>query len=486
MTTSTTQFPITGSAIFSHRVLDAATTRLVIRLLIDAITIAFGLIVVVVLRSQLPLVHHWLQGTSKDLTATLLGYLGIFLWIAYRYGLYRAESLSNRFQEQRLIVQSCLSTGLILCGVLFLFHTQFSRWLVLLLVICPSGTLCLERTVRRVLQAGKSTDVVTRNVAILGVNQLCYALSEHMNQNPQFGYNFVGFVNFPGSKHVWDVAEGTILGSVVDLEIVVRRYFVEEIVIAEFYPTEKALELIEVARELDVDVRAISGYYPEFTAHTRMERLGVFPVTPLHRCASRTIGQFFKRIGDIVLAAIALIIAALPMALVALAIKLDTDGPVFYASMRIGKRGRPFRCYKFRTMVANADALKKCLLSQNEREGVLFKMANDPRVTRLGRFLRKYSIDELPQLANVLAGDMSMVGPRPPIEDEVEKYQIEHLHRLQVLPGLTGLWQVQARKDRSFSKYIALDMAYVENWNFWLDLKILLRTVDVVLRGTGV
>jgi lipopolysaccharide/colanic/teichoic acid biosynthesis glycosyltransferase len=137
-------------------------------------------------------------------------------------------------------------------------------------------------------------------------------------------------------------------------------------------------------------------------------------------------------------------------------------------------------------MVANADQLRTTLDPLNERDGVLFKVKNDPRVTRLGRFLRKYSLDELPQFFNVLRGEMSLVGPRPPIATEVEKYQLEHLRRLEVLPGLTGLWQVQARQDSSFEKYIALDTAYVENWSFWLDLKILCLTAEVVLRGTGV
>jgi lipopolysaccharide/colanic/teichoic acid biosynthesis glycosyltransferase len=129
--------------------------------------------------------------------------------------------------------------------------------------------------------------------------------------------------------------------------------------------------------------------------------------------------------------------------------------------------------------------MKKDLAAMNERDGVLFKLSNDPRVTRIGKLLRKYSIDELPQLLNVLRGEMSMVGPRPPLASEVEKYELEHLRRLDVLPGITGLWQVQARRDSSFAKYIALDTSYVENWSFWLDMKILLRTVGVVLAGTG-
>jgi lipopolysaccharide/colanic/teichoic acid biosynthesis glycosyltransferase len=188
---------------------------------------------------------------------------------------------------------------------------------------------------------------------------------------------------------------------------------------------------------------------------------------------------------DILLSLLALMVTAPLMLAVAIAVKLESEGPILYVSDRIGKRGRVFLCFKFRTMVNNADNMKKDLTALNERDGILFKVSNDPRVTRLGRFLRKYSLDELPQFLNVLRGEMSIVGPRPPIASEVEKYELEHFRRLEVLPGLTGLWQVQARHDPSFAKYIALDTAYVENWSFWLDLRILVQTANVVVRGTG-
>jgi len=179
-------------------------------------------------------------------------------------------------------------------------------------------------------------------------------------------------------------------------------------------------------------------------------------------------------------------IAAFPlMAVIAVAVLLDSRGPIFYVSERIGKRGRVFPCFKFRTMVKDAEKKKRDLAALNERDGILFKVSNDPRVTRVGRILRKYSLDELPQFFNVFRGEMSVVGPRPPIASEVEKYELEHFRRLEVLPGLTGLWQVHARQDSSFAKYIELDTAYVENWSFWLDVKILMRTAHVVLRGTG-
>jgi lipopolysaccharide/colanic/teichoic acid biosynthesis glycosyltransferase len=192
-----------------------------------------------------------------------------------------------------------------------------------------------------------------------------------------------------------------------------------------------------------------------------------------------------KRACDFGLASFFIVVLLPTFLIIPLLIRLDSPGPVFYISRRIGKKGRVFACLKFRTMVANADQLRPTLTALNERDGILFKITKDPRLTKLGRILRKYSLDELPQLFNVLRGDMSMVGPRPPLANEVGQYELEHFRRLEVLPGITGLWQVHARQDPSFNRYVALDLAYIENWSLWLDLKILLRTAEVVLRGTG-
>jgi len=243
--------------------------------------------------------------------------------------------------------------------------------------------------------------------------------------------------------------------------------------------------MIEEAHATGIDARVVPGLYDGLVWNTRVECIGQFPAIRLRRCGV-AIGDFLlKRALDIMLSTLALLVLWPVMVLLAIAIELESRGPVFYRAQRIGFKGRTFVCYKFRTMCPDADARKEELKHRNERDGILFKIADDPRVTRLGRFLRKYSIDELPQLYNVLRGEMSMVGPRPPVASEVEQYDLVHLRRLDVLPGMTGLWQVEARQDPSFDSYISLDTAYVENWSLWLDLKILVRTIGVVLSGTG-
>jgi len=163
----------------------------------------------------------------------------------------------------------------------------------------------------------------------------------------------------------------------------------------------------------------------------------------------------------------------------------DSDGPALYRCRRMGKKGKGFVCYKFRTMIENADSLKDSLRHLNERDGAIFKISRDPRITRVGKVLRKYSLDELPQLWNVLRGDMSLVGPRPHPIDDYNKYGLEHLRRLDVTPGITGLWQVTARRNPSFEKSVALDVEYIENWSMWMDIGILFRTFSVVVGGSG-
>jgi lipopolysaccharide/colanic/teichoic acid biosynthesis glycosyltransferase len=173
------------------------------------------------------------------------------------------------------------------------------------------------------------------------------------------------------------------------------------------------------------------------------------------------------------------------LATIAFCIKLDSRGSVLYRAQRAGRKGRLFCCYKYRTMVSNADELKNNLRKSNQRSGPFFKIAADPRITRLGHFLRRYSLDELPQLWNVLKGDMSLVGPRPHPLDDVAAYEVEHLARLDVTPGITGLWQVTARRDPSFQRGMELDREYIRTWSLGSDMRILLKTFLAVVRGSG-
>jgi exopolysaccharide biosynthesis polyprenyl glycosylphosphotransferase len=417
----------------------------------------------------------------------LLGFLLTLLFVLRRYGLYNGVPDRSGLHEQRLIVQACLTAGVLLCGWLYLVHNlEVSRIFVVILVGTTGVALGVRRALwRKVRFARYAKGIETRNVVILGTNELSLAIGRQIEADYHLGYRLCGFLHAHGAQDSPEVPADRIVGSIERLRELTRLHFIDELVIAQPCPIEMVVGLLEEAHDVEIDIRAVSGFYGELAQNAPLEYLGAYPVVSLHRCDPRTFALLMKRVVDIALSLAALLVVSPIMLLIALIVVIDSRGPIFYVSERIGKRGRVFPCFKFRTMVRDAEARKRDLAKLNERDGILFKMTKDPRVTRVGRYLRKYSLDELPQFFNVLRGEMSIVGPRPPIASEVAKYALEHFRRLEVLPGLTGLWQVQARHDSSFARYIALDTAYVENWSFLLDLKILLRTAQVVIKGTG-
>jgi exopolysaccharide biosynthesis polyprenyl glycosylphosphotransferase len=439
--------------------------------------------------AKLPYFRDWPINVTQHSSDAwyLLGFLLVLMAVLRRYGLYNGVPDRSAAHEQRLIAQASLTAGLLLCGWLYMAHNaELSRLLVVVLVVTTAVALGIRRAVWRAVRFARyAKGVETRNVVILGTNHLSSAMGQQIEDDYHLGYRLCGFIAAPGCDGEGEVPSKRVLGHLDRLRELTRMHFIDELVIAQPCPLETVIDLVEEAHDLEIDVRAISGFYGELTHNASIEYLGAYPVVSLHRRNPRILAFFLKRVVDIALSLTALIAVFPLMLVISIAVLIDSRGPIFYVSERIGKRGRVFPCFKFRTMVRDAEAKKRELAKHNERDSILFKMTKDPRVTRTGRFLRKYSLDELPQFFNVLRGEMSIVGPRPPIASEVAKYALEHFRRLEVLPGLTGLWQVQARHDSSFARYIALDTAYVENWSFWLDLKILLRTAQVVLRGTG-
>jgi exopolysaccharide biosynthesis polyprenyl glycosylphosphotransferase len=331
-----------------------------------------------------------------------------------------------------------------------------------------------------------------RNVLIFGWSPAAEMLGRHFIDHQLSGYVLKGFLDRrqPGGASDMDGTERRgvavkSIGHMDDLSDIVRAHFIDEILV--FLPEERELvkELITESRRSGLNLRVVPDSYDGLALGAPIEHLGPFPAIQIHERPMPIFGLILKRCLDVLGSALALLLCSPLSLLIALAIRLDSSGPVLYRSERIGRKGTPFACFKFRTMVQNADALKDRLHDLNERSGVLFKIRNDPRITRVGRFLRKYSLDEIPQFWNVFTGDMSLVGPRPPVPGEYQQYELDHLKRLHVTPGITGLWQVEARTNPSFESYINLDTHYVDNWSIRLDLKILLKTVAVVFAGTG-
>ncbi|HEX3469893.1 MAG TPA: sugar transferase [Silvibacterium sp.] len=419
-----------------------------------------------------------------------LGYLAWFITVllvlSWHDGLYGRLQTQSILHEQRRTVQACLNAGLLLCGAMYMTHDAMTPRAVAVSLVCLTTVfLCLTHGLWRYSShRNYNKGLGTKNVLILGSSHVGDAVRKQIVKHRRLGRIFKGFVTLPGNASEHNPAS-EVIGNLFQLRHLIRKHFIDEIIIAESCSSSKVVELVEMARDLEVEILAIPGLYEEMAPGAPIFYLGEFPVMAIHRRNDKALACLLKRFVDTVFSLLLLIFLAPLFLVVGAAIKLTSPGPAFYVSDRIGKKGRVFRLWKFRTMAVGADRMKAALASSNERDGILFKIRNDPRVTPLGRILRKFSLDELPQLFNVLWGDMSLVGPRPPLATEVARYELKHYRRLEVLPGLTGLWQVRARHDPSFDQYVALDIAYVENWNFWMDLKILVRTAEVVLRGTG-
>jgi exopolysaccharide biosynthesis polyprenyl glycosylphosphotransferase len=421
------------------------------------------------------------------LLALLSGFTIALILVSRRLHLYTPRRLASVLHEQAASVRACFTAGLLLTGTLYLIHAQdIPRSMVLVTVGLVTFALCLRRLIYRVtLHRRYDRGVGTRDVLIVGTGPEAQALRSQLERIRHLGYSFKGFIQCDGDPVPSGPEHDDIVGNVHTLFQHARRHFVDEIFFTN--PSERGLikELLEQARAHDIDLRVVPEMYDGLAWNNPVEYVGQFPTIPLHCGNVPEMALLLKRTLDVVLSTAALVVLSPLLLAIAIAVKLDSPGPAFYSSERIGKKGRVFRCMKFRTMVRDADKLLEAMMHMNERDEVLFKVANDPRITRLGRFLRKYSLDELPQLFNVLRGDMSIVGPRPPIASEVREYKLSHLRRLDVTPGITGLWQVVGRQNPSFESYISLDVTYVENWSILLDLVIILRTIGVVLAGTG-
>jgi exopolysaccharide biosynthesis polyprenyl glycosylphosphotransferase len=429
-----------------------------------------------------------IHGRSMSiLLALLCGFAVTLLVISRRLHLYTPTRLASYLHEQRMSVQACFTSGLLLTGTLYLVHAEdIPRSIVLITVGLVTFALSLRRLIYRMLIYRRfDRGVGTRNVLIVGTGPEAHALRHHLESIRHLGYTFKGFIDLTGSSSRFTATSGDVVGTLDTLFQLTRKQFVDEIFFTT--PCERGIvqDVLEQARVHGVDLRVVPDMYDGLAWDSPIEYIGQFPTIPLHCGQVHEVGLLFKRVLDVVLSVLILVMLSPVLLAVAIAVKLDSRGPVFYFSERIGKKGRVFRCTKFRTMVRDAEKRRADVMHMNERDGVLFKISNDPRITNLGRFLRKYSLDELPQFFDVLRGDMSIVGPRPPLASEVREYKLSHLRRLDVTPGITGLWQVQARQDPSFDSYISLDVTYIENWSIWLDLKILARTVGVVLAGTG-
>ncbi len=457
---------------------------------IDVLLVCLGAIVVygarfgfahhlgIEVASARQLIH---QAYTHTYPAFLLLYVALIVMACMSQHLYHT-SREIRALEESFKVAKAVGFATVLL-VLFVFvsgNKEISRMVVASAGVANFGTLAGWRYVKRlyVLKRARRGEGVSRAL-IIGAGRLGQTLALWIENNRQLGYSVCGFLDAHPN------GDARVLGSIHDLKKVALEQFVDQLFVTLPADREVVKEIWVEARRLRLNLNVVPDIYDGLGWRAPLRSIGGFPVIELHGQPIPAFGLAVKRVIDVVVASAGLILAAPLLAIAGLWIRLDSRGRVIYSALRVGKKGKKFRCYKLRTMVDNADGHKETLRHSNERNGPFFKMENDPRVTRCGRWLRKYSIDELPQLMNVLRGDMSLVGPRPHPVDDYERYTLEHLRRLDVKPGITGLWQIKARRDPSFDATMTLDLDYIENWSLRVDLGILLKTVPAVLRADG-
>jgi exopolysaccharide biosynthesis polyprenyl glycosylphosphotransferase len=423
------------------------------------------------------LLFRYAMGAPLTLLGIAVLHAALITLVGYTERAY-APGLGLRRQGQVLGKSTFLATVVLAVG----FGLQGSAWTTSILFACAGalnyGALMTWRwqSARQQRDQGRSD---SRNVLIVGAGRTGRSMAAYLETHPGDGRSVYGFLDNDRPLG------GGVIGRVEDLARLARTGFVDEVVLAAPHDREMTLAVLREARRLRLDVEIVPELFGCAIAGDEVDRVAGLPVISLHVERLPAVGLVLKRLLDVAGSGLALTVLAPLLAAIALAVKLESAGPVLYRAQRAGRKGRLFRCYKFRTMVSNADDLKDQLRSHNERSGPIFKIATDPRITRLGHILRRYSLDELPQLWNVLKGDMSLVGPRPHPADDYAAYEIEHLARLDVIPGITGLWQVTARRDPSFQRGMELDREYIRTWSLGSDIRILAKTVLAVVRGSG-
>ncbi|HNR35138.1 MAG TPA: sugar transferase [Candidatus Hydrogenedentes bacterium] len=327
-----------------------------------------------------------------------------------------------------------------------------------------------------------------RSVLIVGANPRSARLAEFLLSNPHHGYRVDGFIEDDASRfHFMQSLSVLHCGDFDDLEDVIDRHGIQEVHIA--LPVRSYYELVyrmgRICEKRGVPVHFLADLFPLRIARSRLLYIEDVPLLSLSAIPEARGELFLKRVLDLFVSTVMLMGLAPFFVIMAIIIKADSPGPVFFLQERVGLNGRRFKMIKFRSMVQDAEARRKALEALNEADGPVFKIRRDPRITRVGAFIRKYSLDEFPQLINVWLGQMTLVGPRPPIPAEVEKYTWDQRRRLSVKPGMTGLWQVSGRSDVGFEQWVGLDLAYIDHWSLWLDFKILLKTFHAVVAGRG-
>ena len=416
--------------------------------------------------------------------------LTIISLIVFRLeGAYDVQSRAKGWLDDVYVILNGTTTGIMVMVFItfFLQPLYYSRLIFFYAALLIIVILSLARLVRTIIidwlrQRGAGVD----RVIIVGAGETGRTVMANLVAQPMLGYKVVGFVDDNPDKGNVDMGPIKGLGSIDNLPRLITELEADEVIITlPWMSHRKIMSILAQCERKNVRARIVPDLFQMRLSQVDIEDLNGIPLLGVRDQTITGMNLVLKRSIDLVVVILGLVILSPLLAVIGLAIKLDSHGPIIFRQTRIGKNGREFDMYKFRSMQQDAEEKLAELEAHNEAQGPLFKMREDPRRTRVGKWLRKTSLDELPQLYNILRGEMSLVGPRPHLPDEISRYQPWHRKRLEVAPGLTGLPQVSGRSNLSFDETAFLDLYYIQNWSLSLDIMILLRTVPRALSGDG-
>jgi exopolysaccharide biosynthesis polyprenyl glycosylphosphotransferase len=422
------------------------------------------------------------------------------------FGAYSSMRLRTAFQLFWIAFLSSIVTLVILAAVLFLFKIEVSRSFIALFAFSVALAISFERfLVLRLLKFWRRKGRNFRNVIICGLSHQAIKLANEISIRPELGVGIRAFADLSTKNELVvdsskkdrfkselfstnpNIPATRIIDGTHAVAQALKEYAIDEVIFTDVVPVmSEVAELITICSEQGVRTTMAADLFSLGVVRSGISYFGGMPLIHFTTPPGDGWDLYAKRVLDVVTSFILLILLSPIFLLVSFLIRVTSSGDVFFKQKRVGLNGRLFTLYKFRSMCVDAEALQKELLQQNEMQGPVFKMKNDPRVTRVGKILRRYSLDELPQLWNVFRGDMSLVGPRPPVPGEVSLYERKDRRRLSMRPGLTCIWQVSGRnKINDFSEWVKLDLEYIDNWSFAFDLWLLFRTIPVVFLGRG-
>lgn len=454
---------------------------------VDFATVNLAFVLAYILRYEFEIGREVAEGSYVEWVVFLpiqLGVAAVMILSSAVSGLYNRSSGAPLDESSSILAATSVGAMFVLAAVFVSQGYAYSRLLFIYTWLLSFVLLTFTRVVRHfIASVMRGRGIGMRNVLVVGGDNLGKMVMNLMASEPGRGYRPVGFLcdasDGDHGRFKW-------LGPVSMLGEVIKNGDIDEVFIAAPAASRgRVMDITQHCQKKQVPFRIVPDLYEMSLSGVDINDLGGIPLISMREASIQGVNLFLKRAMDLGLSS--LILAAMsPLWLViSMAIKIDSPGPVLFSQERLGKGGRPFKIYKFRSMKDRAEKEVSKLLDLNEAEGPLFKIRDDPRLTRSGRWLRRVSLDELPQLINVIKGEMALVGPRPPLAAEVELYEDWHKKRLEVAPGVTGLWQVSGRSELPFDEMVMLDIYYIENWSPGLDLKIILRTLPAVLSGRG-